>query len=1034
MANKIVDLTLVADYTPPPDPPESQAELSLEFSSYTVLENDQVTINILRSVRTDQVIDVDWAATNVSVTPISGTERFQIGESQKSVQLTALQVDTNEQGSFGLSNAVHISGPFSTPILISPSTAILNVNDTNPESYLPIAPNLFSFGSETSAGRGQHILFKVTNLNDSGAGSLRAALEDTRENRCVVFEVSGLIEIADDIDVTVGNLYVAGATAPDPGIFVYGRGGIILRSVDDVFIQHITAACSDLPGGADVGDRDVIRTQGNCNRIVIDHSTLLWGVDETASNWVHGSTTIQTQICWSHCIIAEGLYKNIINNNEIRGMGLIVGARAGDTDPINASVCYTLFAHCFERGPLSEDIYCANNVNYNFDFRASDIRGTSSGPGITIGDFENNIYKQGLNTNTSREPITLRDLAVGSSIWIDGNKCDWVVITNDEYTDYTVELRTNRDLVEASAVNNRPPNYNLLPTTLTYHYVIENVGSRPSNREFHGSRIVQDVQDGTGRLKESVENTGSSGDGESDPVPGGKPSMVSQNRSLTVPASYNAIQPSGYSRLEEWLQQYAHAVEVGLDFINTNPNETAHHTIALGATEFDGSAVQPGEIVEFESGARNLTSFRLYNLVGTVANPIIIRNDPLARQPAIFNHTGTNTFQFFRFDNCEHCILDGTKKYVGAPMGKLGVDSDGITLGRTQAGIKIVQIDANNPPTNYFQTEGSTQNVTIRGIELDGNNQAGKNNPSSRAGIGFAIHDRFSYQKGNQTDILQRQNILIENCYIHDTHHEGIYAGSNWNYGESQLDADLTNCEIRYCLFENTGWTGAQIKGDWDGSSSIHHCYSINCGDVAATDNDFGHSNGLQMDGCGDGAIYNNTIIDSGGWGLAVRNQYMESSIVEPCSYDVYNNVIVRAGTILGCAGILGWRPVVFTGLAALSIDTDNNTIVNPSTHCVSYERVNSGRVQDNILADSSQGVGDEFINNTSSVFSDTNNRTGTVTQQIFVSAGNDDYHLTSSSPAKDSGGSLGFPSTDRDDNSRPFGIQADQGAYEYVE
>jgi hypothetical protein len=60
MADKVVDLTLVADYTPAPDPPDPQAEFDLEFTSYTVTEGLGFSFKILRSIRTDQVLDIDW--------------------------------------------------------------------------------------------------------------------------------------------------------------------------------------------------------------------------------------------------------------------------------------------------------------------------------------------------------------------------------------------------------------------------------------------------------------------------------------------------------------------------------------------------------------------------------------------------------------------------------------------------------------------------------------------------------------------------------------------------------------------------------------------------------------------------------------------------------------------------------------------------------------------------------------------------------------------------------------------------------------
>ena len=57
-------------------------------------------------------------------------------------------------------------------------------------------------------------VYHVTNLNDSGAGSLRDAV--SQPNRIVVFDVAGVIKINSRMTFAK-NLYVAGQTAPGEG-------------------------------------------------------------------------------------------------------------------------------------------------------------------------------------------------------------------------------------------------------------------------------------------------------------------------------------------------------------------------------------------------------------------------------------------------------------------------------------------------------------------------------------------------------------------------------------------------------------------------------------------------------------------------------------------------------------------------------------------------------------------------------------------------------------------------------------------------
>lgn len=129
-------------------------------------------------------------------------------------------------------------------------------------------PSAEGFGAMVTGGRGGAVVH-VTNLNDSGPGSLRDAL--SAGDRIVVFDVAGLITIASQLVVKGDNVTVAGQTAPSPGITVYGdgtsvsgRSNVVLRFLR--FRQGYDSAS---------GTKALNVTDGS--NMIFDHLSVQWG-------------------------------------------------------------------------------------------------------------------------------------------------------------------------------------------------------------------------------------------------------------------------------------------------------------------------------------------------------------------------------------------------------------------------------------------------------------------------------------------------------------------------------------------------------------------------------------------------------------------------------------------------------------------------------------------------------------------------------------------------------------------------------------
>ncbi|WP_159023876.1 T9SS type A sorting domain-containing protein [Formosa sp. L2A11] len=134
-------------------------------------------------------------------------------------------------------------------------------------------PSAYGAGAYSSGGRG-HDVYHVTTLNDSGAGSLRDALQES--NRIIVFDVSGIIQLKSILATSISNVTIAGQTAPEGGITIDGNR-IYFSRIDNVIVRHIR-----FKGGVDAGDDSFTATSSMTN-IIFDHCTFAFGADESAS-------------------------------------------------------------------------------------------------------------------------------------------------------------------------------------------------------------------------------------------------------------------------------------------------------------------------------------------------------------------------------------------------------------------------------------------------------------------------------------------------------------------------------------------------------------------------------------------------------------------------------------------------------------------------------------------------------------------------------------------------------------------------------
>ncbi len=158
-------------------------------------------------------------------------------------------------------------------------------------------PGAQGWGRFATGGR-TGTVYHVTNLNDSGAGSLRDAV--SQPNRIVVFDVAGVIKINSRM-VFKNNLYVAGQTAPGEGVTVYGDG-VSFSGADNIIVRHMRFRMG--AGGSSGKDCAGV---ANGRTMIFDHCSFAWGRDETFSISWDNKGSSPKDITISNCIVGQGL-------------------------------------------------------------------------------------------------------------------------------------------------------------------------------------------------------------------------------------------------------------------------------------------------------------------------------------------------------------------------------------------------------------------------------------------------------------------------------------------------------------------------------------------------------------------------------------------------------------------------------------------------------------------------------------------------------------------------------------------------------
>jgi pectate lyase len=414
-------------------------------------------------------------------------------------------------------------------------------------------PSAEGFGKNSIGGRGGRII-EVTNLNDSGLGSLRAAVEATGP-RIVVFRRGGTISLLTPIRITSPYITIAGQTAPGGGIALRNdpsntKPSLLVRS-HDVVVRYLRVrpGPSTLPTSVGRG----IGISGDAYNVIVDHCSVSWGVDTNMTVW---DQTHDVTVQWS--IISETLNNSVHPEGpHSRGFGI-----GGDgTSSYNVSVHHNLFAHNDVRNPEIHNngsVELVNNVIYGYGQRAILLSDRVSHLEVNaIGNY----VKPGSSSDPDRYGLEMRSVTgLGLSVYVSGN-------ISPQRPDST---RPEEEFVGPryrSYIVTQPVVPEITPATSAaeaYEAVLPNAGATLPRRDAVDMRVINDVRNGTGGLIDSPMDVGGwpaleVGTAPEDSDHDGMPSDWESRHLLNPndPSDGSRVAANGYTNVENYLNELA---------------------------------------------------------------------------------------------------------------------------------------------------------------------------------------------------------------------------------------------------------------------------------------------------------------------------------------------------------------------------------------------------------------------------------------------------------------------------------------------
>lgn len=351
---------------------------------------------------------------------------------------------------------------------------------TTAHAQIKAFPQAEGFGAKALGGRGGDV-YHVTNLNDTGAGSLRFGIDNAPSSgRTIVFDVGGWITVASKLGINSDKkkITIAGQTAPG-GIGV--RGNQFSVGGDDIVIRHMRFRPGKGAGRVDSAGANV-----DAERVIYDHVSAGFSYDE---NFSVQATDLTLQ------------FSDVTYGLEDHSAGSLL------ENPHRLSMHHNLYAHNSTRNPkhrVHETLDWIDNVIYNWSNRAFYMEGTDSTGYFWTSNIDGNYFIAGPNQDNTK-PLSGGSVDDYGTWWgtnaYDSNENGVVdgqnyVRGQANFSDVSSALTTWSDT--PYPVSN--PIWKDASPQAAYDRVLGEFGATPWDRDEIDTLLANDVMNGQGNI------------------------------------------------------------------------------------------------------------------------------------------------------------------------------------------------------------------------------------------------------------------------------------------------------------------------------------------------------------------------------------------------------------------------------------------------------------------------------------------------------------------------------------------------------